>query len=291
MSDRKQDHPSAGRREIFGVLGIALVPLIAWVAEAATGKEKDDQIVLCVAPFQNNTADESLDGLAFAFTDLLMFELADRENIVVVDRERLQDVLQEHTLSLQNIGDATAFAKAGEVLGARKIVTGGLMEAGGKLRVIGHVFDVHSGAIQTSTSSEGERANLEQIAGKLSASLGEALKAPLDLGRYEKAGTSPSASLHFLRGLGFYQAGNYNRAIMEFMRCGDRDPEHPLYRFWIGQSYFAMDEYRHAAIELKKFQVNQPTSEKGKKAEALIRKCEAHRAANPEIKSLLQLRE
>jgi len=108
------------------------------------------------------------------------------------------------------------------------------------------------------------------------------LETPFDPGPLDELDDKPIASLHFLRGLGFFHSGGYDRATMHLMTTIDYDPEHPTARYWIGRSFFALEEYAHARIALKRFVEARPKSDRADDARRRIETCDQRRPASPD---------
>jgi len=88
-----------------------------------------------------------------------------------------------------------------------------------------------------------------EVAGKLAKLLD--VKLPkVDPAKLDK---NPLAGLHYLRGLGYYHAGNYDRAVMEFFKTTGLDPMHDRAAFRRALCYVGLNEYDHAIIELEHF--------------------------------------
>lgn len=227
---------------------------------------------VCVAPFADNTGVETWQAAASGFADLLLAGLS-RQDIPIVERERLLDVVKEQGLTLRGVTRPAVSARVGHLVGADKFISGGLMLVDGKLNIIAHVFDVKTGTIQKSVKVVGKPEEVVELALTLAARIGEALSVKLDTGPVDKLDTNPISSLHFLRGLGFFHAANFSRAAMEFMICGDLEPEHETFRYWIGQCYFRLGEFEHARIEFTRFVNDYPDHDKRSEAGRLLETC------------------
>lgn len=100
------------------------------------------------------------DHLGKLVPELLAAELAKRESFIVVERERLDQVMREHRLSGLGIVDDSTAAELGKVLGAQSLISGTVGEAGPAYVVTVKMVEVESGQVLVSGRVEIERAGL-----------------------------------------------------------------------------------------------------------------------------------
>lgn len=231
--------------------------------------------VVCVAPFADNTGSIQWSGMSQGISDLLAATLSQRQELRVVERERLNAILEEQALSLSMVAEPKNAVKVGRLLGADKIVVGGVMILNKKLVVTAQVVDVSSATVIAARTLKGKPDELLELCTRLAADLGKALgvKIKVQPVAAKDAEKSPMASLHFMRGLGLYHAGNFDRGAMELMICIDLDPGHPTARYWLAQCYYRGQEYDHAAIEFRKFLKHFPQAAQARSARQLLKEC------------------
>lgn len=92
--------------------------------------------------------------------ELLSVELAERRPFVIVERERLKQVMREHRLAGLGIVDESTAAAFGKVLGAQSLISGTVSEAGPKYVVTVRQVEVESGRVLVSGKVEMDRAGL-----------------------------------------------------------------------------------------------------------------------------------
>lgn len=92
--------------------------------------------------------------------ELLAVELGQRAPFVVVERERLGQVMREHRLAGLGIVDSDTAAQFGRVLGAQSLASGTIAEAGAELLVTVRQVDVESGRTVVSAQVPIDRAGL-----------------------------------------------------------------------------------------------------------------------------------
>jgi TolB-like protein len=209
--------------------------------------------VLCIAPFENNTGDDRFTGVAMGLADLLSALLSTDSRTTVVERRQLLAVMKEREWSLRHLSDSGVTARLGALLGAERLVVGGVLLSNQQFVVTAHVTDVKTAAVIASRRVAGSPTNLVSLCRALAQELADTAglpAMPVPQGLEDK---SPSSSLHFLRGLGLYNAGSYDRAAVCFMRCGDVEPDHGLFRYWLGMCHIGMNEPEHARLEFERY--------------------------------------
>lgn len=158
--------------------------------------------VVAVLYFDNNSFGKDrtdYDGLGKGIADLLITNMASNPSLRVVERERLQSILQEQDLVKSKSIDPQTAVNLGKLLGAAYLVTGGFMSDGkGTLVVTLRVISVETGAITNPLKLESKGDDVLGLIGQLSSKLNSELKLPAlprQTGEVKKSsgsGTSPS---------------------------------------------------------------------------------------------------
>lgn len=110
---------------------------------------------LAVLNFDNNTGRADYDPMGRGLAAMLISDLAVSPELRLVERERMQDVLQEQHLQRSAMFDSTTAVKAGRLLGAEIIATGSLAAAGTELRIDMRLIRVETGEIIKSARAAG----------------------------------------------------------------------------------------------------------------------------------------
>ena len=257
---------------IVVVIASVLAVLLGVPVRAAVTPSRDP--VVYIAAFSDAESDSTVDPVSHAIRDLLLAAVSETDRVRLVERDALEAILREQVLSLRGLIDPDASARVGQLLGADRMVTGRYWVEGDRLTVVAHVVDVPTAVIQATCQARGEPAGLLDIVVSLAGELARALEIPFDPGAITAIDYRPIASLNFLRGLGYYHAGNFLRALMDFMVCGDLDPDRHERHLWMGRAYFALGEYGHARVEVTRFLSTGPEAHQAVDARALLAQCE-----------------
>ncbi len=225
---------------------------------------------ILIIPFTNSTGERDYDALRDGMIDLLTSSFSQFEDLAVVERENLDQVTQELSLSLSGHIERSQAMNVATLVGANRLITGGFTLVGDQITVNAHVFDVESTHLVASCQLSGKIEQLgkliDRVARKILASLGLDAKSLRKM-PFEK---QPKVDLHFIRGLGYYYANLYNHAIAEFMKALDLNADSPEARFWIAKSYYADGAPNHARIELHKFKDQFPAHRLSKDVDLLL---------------------
>ena len=212
------------------------------------------------APFDNETEQKQYDPAAAGLADLVAVLLAEQENILVVERQRLGMLTAEQANSLKGLTGKEYSIQAGKLLRADTVLTGRLFLIANKLTVSVKALDIETSRVVAADQISCRPTYLLEAALQMARQLGKQMKLPLPEIDMKKIDKSPIASLHFAKALSHYYAGNMDAAIMQFMRTMDLDPDYVEAHYWSGMAYQRLGEWPHAAIEWRKFLAREPKS-------------------------------
>jgi TolB-like protein len=151
--------------------------------------------VVAVFTFTNSSIGAGradFDGIATGVQDLLITDLASNASIRLVDRARINDVLQEQNLAKTGqLDDATAI-RVGKILGAQYAITGGFMATGkGQAVLTGRTIDLETTQIANPQKITGSSDDVLGMIAQLSSKLTSTMKlTPKPGRRVGDAGTS-----------------------------------------------------------------------------------------------------
>lgn len=110
---------------------------------------------LMVAYFDNNSGDAQYDPLRKGLADMLITDLVNVSALKVVERDRLNAILDELKLSQTKVVDPKSALKMGKLLSAEFVLTGGMQIQKGKLRIDARVVRVDTSASISAQAVEG----------------------------------------------------------------------------------------------------------------------------------------
>jgi len=118
---------------------------------------------LAILYFDNNSNNKDLDILKKGIIDMLITDLSGINSISVVERSRLESIIQEQNLNNTNKFDSSTASKIGKLLGANLILTGSFIEIFGSFRIDARFIDVETGKILKSNSTEGSLKDFSKL--------------------------------------------------------------------------------------------------------------------------------
>jgi len=107
--------------------------------------------VVAVMYFDNNSIGKDradYDGVGKGIADMLITDMASNPNVRVVERERVQALLTEQSLTKAGTIDPQTAIRLGKIVGAQYMITGGFMSAGnGRYVLTARSINVENSAI------------------------------------------------------------------------------------------------------------------------------------------------
>jgi TolB-like protein len=157
-------------------LAVALVALVQPLLAQSSAP------VVAVLYFDNNSFGKDradYDGLGKGIADLLIADMASNPSMRVVERDRIQSVLQEQALVRSKSIDPQTAVRLGRILGAQYMITGGFMSDGkGGLVLTSRVINVETSAITNPVKLQAKTDDVLGLVAQLSTQLNSELKLP-----------------------------------------------------------------------------------------------------------------
>lgn len=102
---------------------------------------------IAISYFDNTSRIIAYDPLSKGISDMLITDLSKIQEITIVERSRLEDILKEIELNKSNYFDEKTAQQLGKGLGAKSIITGAFLLLQENLRIDARMVDVQSGKI------------------------------------------------------------------------------------------------------------------------------------------------
>ncbi|MEP6689771.1 MAG: CsgG/HfaB family protein [Gemmatimonadaceae bacterium] len=189
-----------------------------------------------VAPFTVATADSSLAALGYGLADLLITDLARSSKLQVVDRVRLDELMRETKLTPGGSVDSASAARAGLLIGARRLVNGSVTQMPNEqLGIDARVTDVATARrigspVRSTTGFDELLDRVSTVALRLFEEMGIALT-PAERAAVERKPTqSLKAFLAFSRGVRDEAQFDFGRAMRDYGDALRLDPGFDLAR-------------------------------------------------------------
>jgi tetratricopeptide (TPR) repeat protein len=183
---------------------------------------------VAVLPFAYQGSDEQYAPLGHGLSEMIAVDLANIDELTLVERTRLQELLKEIELSQSEFVDPSTAPRVGQLLGAGRLIGGGYNVLGEKLRTdvaLAEIEKAESAALETQSDVLDNLFRLEKkIVFRLVDQLGVELSAE-ERKEIERVPTrNLQAFLAYSRGLEAEAQGNYEAAAQAFQQAHQLDP-------------------------------------------------------------------
>jgi TolB-like protein len=209
---------------------------------AAQAQLADERPTVAILYFTNSALvrHEDYDPLSKGITDMLITDLSASPALRVVERDRLQKLIEEQDLSAGKRVDEATAVRLGKILGARHLIMGGfIIDPKQRMRLDVRSVDVETSRVEYVETVSGKSEDVLELVSELGQKVNRGLKLPQLPARRESPAsrTSKSAQLQAVMLL--------SRALDHEDR-GDRDGAVALYR----QALQVYPEYDRARVLL-----------------------------------------
>jgi hypothetical protein len=229
-----------------------------------------------ILPFQHPQADSSLDYLEEALPALLAVAISQSDRHAVVDRQHLNQVLAEQSLTLEGLTSPKTRHRIGRLLGATLMITGSFVPQGHELLMSMRAFDLETGIITATAEARGPTGQPGLLVSKLYRRLAGDLDRRLPDLAPDQIDEAPLANLNFMKGLGHYHSARYSQALAEFMLAAEDERLADVSRLWLANAYLAQRHYVHAYLELSRLRRRGSSNHREIEVATKMRECEKY---------------
>ncbi|MEX1233119.1 MAG: CsgG/HfaB family protein [Planctomycetaceae bacterium] len=128
-----------------------------------TPAEGDATPTLAVLPLKNNSPNAELDVMQEGFADILQSSLGAMEEVTLVDRREIENILNEQKLSLSGLVDLGTAVQVGQLLKADLLLVGSFLQTETDLEIQVRLVDAQSSSIVASEQVSGTRDNFAEL--------------------------------------------------------------------------------------------------------------------------------
>ena len=172
---------------------------------------------VAISYFDNTSGLERYNPLSKGLADMLITDLSNIESIQIVEREKLEEIIQEQNLALTGIIDESKAAQVGKLLGAKLILTGSFLIMGETMRIDARLLDVSTGKVIMAKKIEGKKNSFFQLEKDLVKKLISTLDLKLTRGETRKINKVQTESFEsfsaYSSGLDAFDNGEYVMAM------------------------------------------------------------------------------
>jgi len=191
--------------------------------------DRIDRQAVALMPLQYNGTDARYQPLGRGLAEMMATDLAQVDRVTVVERVRLQALLDELKLAESEAVDASTAPRVGRLLGAGRLVGGSYVIADGdRVRLTLDLADVLDGSVRPVTSEDGRLDNLFRLQTQIVFDLVDAFGVELTAQERDAIEQVPTrdlqAFLAYSRGLLEEDRGNFQAAREQFQQAAQIDP-------------------------------------------------------------------
>jgi TolB-like protein len=243
-----------------------------------------------ILPFEQLHEDRSIEHLRDTLPALLTVAISQSGDDLVIDRQLLNELLEELSLTLEGLTSRADRHRIGKLLGATVMITGSYTLQSGGLLVNMRAIDLETGIITATSTISGTTGEPRELIGELYqavlAAVGQKLPG-LPPGLIDRA---PWSNLHFMKGLGHHFSARYSLALAEFILAAEQEELTDISRLWMAKVYIADRQYGHAYLELMWLMRRGSARVAETEIARRMRECERQLSAD-EVKRIQQLAE
>ena len=195
---------------------------------------------VAILNFQSNTGDTAIDAmLSTGSAETIISDLSIIQEITVVERTRIVEVMKEIELGMTGIIDKKTAQQAGRIMGVQYILMGHWQKFGNQFRVNARLVEVETGKIVVSIKETGHENSVfvlqdnisEQILANLRISISESQKAEIQ----KRETVSIDAYKEFSKGLNEFDKGNRQATNYHMQKALEYDPDYkkPKEYIWV----------------------------------------------------------
>jgi tetratricopeptide (TPR) repeat protein len=188
------------------------------------------QDTIAVSYFSNITGDENLDPLQKGLTDMVINDLSQVKSLKVLERVRLQVLINEMGLEVSNLIEQSEAPRFGKLLGARRIINGGIaLSQKDLIRIDALATNIVTAETDAKADVAGEQDRFFLMEKELVFDILDDLQIPLTAEEREAIQQriptrSFVAFLAYSRGLDYEDRGLYQDAADAYQRANRIDP-------------------------------------------------------------------
>ena len=193
-------------------------------------KDEANISTLAIVDFTNQSIDDHdrLEPLSKGFSSLLINQLNGATDLKVIERERINWLLDELDLQEdESRVDQQTAVRASRLLGAHMVLFGSYMKFGKTMNLSVRLVRVETGEIIMTDQVKGKADNFFELAEKLSLSVAKSINIGIsnnELGFQRRETKSLDALLSYSEGLDLLEQENYRAAYEKFLDAYDFDP-------------------------------------------------------------------
>jgi len=208
---------------------------------------------LAVMNFTNRNPGDGWDWLEKGLADMLITDLSKSASLVIVERDRMAELLRELELAERGIVDASTAGRVGRICKVDWVLFGSFIKQGDQIKIEAHIVEVETGRLLRVEWVEGKASALFALEKELAYRILSRLNVPLSEDERRIIDEFPTDSIpafeHYSRSLCHFDRGEWLDALLQCRLAVRDDPEFLKAAIRLAQLYCEVGEPQHALIE------------------------------------------
>lgn len=202
------------------------------------------EAVVSVLYFENLRGDMETQWISKGIADSLISELSQVEGLAIVEREELQNVIEEQQLALSGLTSDEGTAELGRILNARFLVSGSYAVMGQNIQISCRITDTSSARIEGSTTDTVTMGALPSLHTRLAGFVCDTLDYPYR--SFEPETPSLTAMEHYYRGIDLFDQKKYDEAVGFLEKALAEEPTYTGPRKTLESCYTFLKDFKRA---------------------------------------------
>lgn len=221
------------RLALVATVALALAVGSPAAAQAQADAQQERKPGVAVFPFTNGGSygeeSENLEALTVGLQQMLLTELDQNDELRIVERARLKEIMEEQDLGKSGRVEPRTAAEIGKLVGARYMITGVFVDLYGNFRMDARIIDVETGEVIQTESVKGEKDQLYALLVDLSTQVTKGADLPLlpEVARRKrkKRDIPPEAITIYSQAQVYQDRGRNERAVELYKKLVERFPD------------------------------------------------------------------
>jgi len=250
---------------------LAMLWVIALFHSAVVSADMPEAPSVLIIPFDNASSEKALESLEKGVPDLLTAFLSPYSNrIHVLDRELLESLFLEQSLSWQQFTKDDSNVELGHMSQADYILRGNIRSDAGQFQIQALLYETETMRLAGSFHNTGSNNNLSQVCQDIAKRIAEHFDTHLIALPELPVDEDPEKNSNFISGLGYYHSGQPQLALPYFMKILKDDAQDESAIYWLAKSFLSLDLKEHANIEFNKYMSLFPDSPRRTEIEEVL---------------------
>jgi TolB-like protein len=203
--------------------------------------------------FDNRSSSGEWQWLGKGLADMIITDLSASERLMIVERERLNEIVAELQLIKAGVVDSSIANQVGRIAKVDWVLFGSFLKEGGLLKIEAHILDLKTQGLLRVEWVEGPAEKALQLEKRLVQQLLERLHIPVTEEERRSIMYVPTDSIsaleHYCRHLDFFDSGQWFDALLECRLAVRQDAGFIKARARLAELYYEIGKPEHALVE------------------------------------------